>query len=109
MNTKTLVTVDFSKLSQWGLIAKINHDILHPLGLSLSYDVNSGVSEGCLVAPDLYFESPKDLLKEHNKRYEDFLRDRYAILTEILGIKEEKDEDGDKEGTHEDSSADCVL
>ena len=106
MNTKTLVTVDFSKLSQWGLIAKINHDILHPIGLALSYDVNSGVSEGCLVAPDLYFESPKDLLKEHNKRYEDFLRDRYAILTEILGIK---DEDGDKEGTHEDSSADCVL
>jgi hypothetical protein len=106
MNTKTLVTVDFSKLSQWGLIAKINHDILHPLGLSLSYDVNSGVSEGCLVAPDLYFEVPEDLLKEPNKRYEDFLRDRYAILTEILGIK---DEDGDKEGTHEDSSADCVL
>lgn len=80
-------TVDFNQLSQWGLITKINHEILHPLGLALSYDVETGKSAGCVVTSDLYFEYPKDTVKECNKKYEDFLRDRYDILTGILNCE----------------------
>lgn len=35
--------VDFNTLSQLGLIWKINKDILHPLGLALTRDPETGV------------------------------------------------------------------
>ncbi|UIW12638.1 MAG: hypothetical protein [Enterobacter phage ENC19] len=44
--------VDFNTLSQLGLIWKINKDILHPLGLALTRDPETGVSIGALVSDD---------------------------------------------------------
>ncbi|QHJ78820.1 MAG: hypothetical protein [Caudoviricetes sp.] len=44
--------VDFNTLSRMGLIFKINKEILHPLGLAISYDKDVGDSEGAIIAED---------------------------------------------------------
>ena len=72
--------VDFNTLSKWGLIIKINHDILHPLGLALSYDKESGKSNGCIVAEDLFWEYPKNTINEGKERFELFVKDRFDLL-----------------------------
>ncbi|WP_459567002.1 DUF7415 domain-containing protein, partial [Enterobacter hormaechei] len=38
--------VDFNTLSEMGLVWRINREILHPLGLALSRDVETGSSPG---------------------------------------------------------------
>lgn len=44
--------VDWNELSKRGLIVRINSEILHPLGLAMFRDTESGVSGGALIAPD---------------------------------------------------------
>ncbi|BEH83448.1 hypothetical protein POFPNCPI_00226 [Klebsiella phage vB_KpM-Mild] len=44
--------VDFNTLSEMGLVWRINREILHPLGLALSRDVETGSSPGALIADD---------------------------------------------------------
>lgn len=48
--------INFKKLSEWGLIGEINSTVLHKYGLSLSYDTESGKSDGCVAADDFIFE-----------------------------------------------------
>jgi hypothetical protein len=49
-------TIDWNKLSQMGLIERINREILHPLGLAMARDVNAGISPYAVVAPDGHWE-----------------------------------------------------
>lgn len=83
-------TVDMNKLSKWGLIYKINKEVLHPLGLALSRDPDSGISEGCFIdsSDDLYWEYSDDLIKSNEEKLQYFLDNRVEILTKIN--KEEK-------------------
>ncbi|WP_437887726.1 DUF7415 domain-containing protein [Phytobacter sp. V91] len=44
--------LDWNQLSALGLIVRINKEILHPMGLALCRNPESGISEGALIAPD---------------------------------------------------------
>ena len=44
-----------TQMSQLGLIRRINTEILHPLGLAMARDPNTGHSHKILVAPDGIF------------------------------------------------------
>lgn len=58
MNGQDLQVLDWNELSQRGLIERINREILHPQGLALFRDVESGVSPGAIVSPDGRWEYP---------------------------------------------------
>lgn len=47
---ETLASVDWAALAKLGLLARINHEILHPLGYSAFYVVENGTSPGALIA-----------------------------------------------------------
>ena len=52
--------INWNQMSELGLIERINREILHPLGLAVTREPDSGNSTGILVAPDGLFEySPK--------------------------------------------------
>lgn len=53
-------TIDWNQASQLGLIEKINRDVLHPLGLAMTRDPDTGSSKVLLVAPDGIWEYPAD-------------------------------------------------
>ncbi|ENJ3284738.1 DUF3850 domain-containing protein [Escherichia coli] len=44
--------IGWKELSRKGLVFRINHEILHPLGLAVAYDNLDGISSGAIVAPD---------------------------------------------------------
>ena len=48
--------VSWNELSARGLIVRINKEILHPIGLAVFRDTNTGISQGALVAPDGVWE-----------------------------------------------------
>jgi hypothetical protein len=57
MTTKTMggqpmEFIDWNELSKRGLIERINREILHPIGLAVCRDVDTGKSPGAFVAPD---------------------------------------------------------
>lgn len=58
-----LPCVNWNELSKRGLVFRINHEILHPLGLALSYNPDTGVSECAYISPDGGFQY-SDGLKE---------------------------------------------
>lgn len=49
-------TINWNQMSELGLIQRINSEILHPLGLAMSRNVESGVSEEILIADDGFWE-----------------------------------------------------
>ena len=49
-------TLNWNDMSSLGLIEKINTEILHPLGLSMSRDPETGVSQYIFVADDWFWE-----------------------------------------------------
>lgn len=51
IDTHVTETVDFKTLSDMGLVYAINK-LLHPMGLALMYDPNTGESEGAMLADD---------------------------------------------------------
>ncbi len=51
-----LKTIDWNKASELGLIARINKEILHPLGLAMTRNPETGASESLLIANDLIWE-----------------------------------------------------
>ncbi|EHM8546181.1 MULTISPECIES: DUF7415 domain-containing protein [Salmonella] len=59
--------LDWNQLSALGLIFRLNHEILHPMGLAIFRDPNTGVSEGALVAPDGVFTYPQYMIDEAYK------------------------------------------
>ncbi len=54
-------TIDWNKASELGLIERINREILHPLGLTMSREPETGQSNCIYVAPDkLFTYRPED-------------------------------------------------
>ena len=45
-------SIDWNKMSELGLIERINREICHPLGLAISRDVETGVSTRILISDD---------------------------------------------------------
>ena len=50
------VCLDWNDMSKLGLIERINTEILHPLGLAMSRNVETGVSEEILISEDGLWE-----------------------------------------------------
>jgi len=48
--------IDWNMMSELGLIERINVEILHPLGLAMSRNVETGVSEEILISEDGLWE-----------------------------------------------------
>ncbi|APQ14762.1 hypothetical protein BJP27_24420 (plasmid) [Pseudomonas oryzihabitans] len=44
--------IDWNEISRRGLLVRINREIMHPLGLAVARDVETGKSPGALVSPD---------------------------------------------------------
>lgn len=44
--------LDWNQLSAMGLMVRINAEILHPLGLAIFRDPDSGNSHGAIISPD---------------------------------------------------------
>ena len=58
-------TIDWNKASELGLLERINREILHPLGLAMSREVETGRSNCIYVAPDKSFTyNPNDPIGE---------------------------------------------
>ena len=82
--------VDFAQLSEWGLLHKINAEILHPLGLSMFRVVDDDpevpqYSGGATISNSTDFgwsfsQASADLNKA---KFEVFLRDRVGILSRL--------------------------
>jgi hypothetical protein len=44
--------IDWNEIAKRGLLKRINREIMHPLGLAVYRDPDTGVSGGALIAPD---------------------------------------------------------
>ena len=49
-------TINWNDMSKLGLIRRINEEILHPLGLAMSRNIETGTSEEIFVADDGIWE-----------------------------------------------------
>lgn len=74
--------VDFKTLSDMGLVFAINK-LLHPFGLALSYDPDTGESEGALVADDGKWEYSAEVEKRCSIKL-----DAFAKLLETMSIQD---------------------
>ena len=54
-------TINWTQASELGLVERINREILHPLGLAMSYHPNTGTSEALLIADDGFWEYSPNL------------------------------------------------
>lgn len=52
--------IDWNQMSELGLIYKINHEILHSLGLAISRNPDTGTSDKIYIASDGAWEYPPD-------------------------------------------------
>ncbi|UYD60105.1 hypothetical protein OPFAMLBM_00084 [Aeromonas phage avDM12-TAAL] len=48
--------IDWNDMSSLGLIKRINEQVLHPLGLAMTRNPETGSSDYVLIAPDGVFE-----------------------------------------------------
>lgn len=64
--------VNFNDLDNYGLIWKINKEILHPLGLALDKN-EDGTSKGCRVASSGLWEYSEEANNENLEKYDNFL------------------------------------
>ncbi|WDM87545.1 hypothetical protein LG197_23500 [Pseudomonas asiatica] len=56
-----LEIIDWNEISQRGLLARINREIMHPLGLAICRNPETGASPGALVSDDGPWVYPEDL------------------------------------------------
>jgi hypothetical protein len=54
-------SINWNQLSELGLIERINREILHPLGLAVSREPESGHSTTIFVADDGFWEYDENL------------------------------------------------
>ena len=52
LNTGAYEIVNWKELSERGLVFRINHEIMHQLGLAVMYESVTGLSGGAVVAAD---------------------------------------------------------
>jgi hypothetical protein len=76
-----LKRLNWNQMSELGLIAKINNEILHPLGLAMSRNPDTGHSESVLVSDDGVFEYAPDM--DIKKLSDDEIRDQIMRMEEI--------------------------
>ena len=60
-------TIDWNMMYKLGLIRRMNIEILHPLGLSLSRNPVTGHSECIFVSEDGIFAYSEQAIKEYKK------------------------------------------
>lgn len=53
--------IDWNEISQRGLLSRINREIMHPLGLAVCRDPETGASPGALVSDDGPWVYPENL------------------------------------------------
>lgn len=51
-----LKSINWNAVSELGLMERINREILHPLGLAMTRNPETGFSEGVLISDDGKFE-----------------------------------------------------
>jgi len=56
VDTTSPITLNWNQMSELGLIERINTEILHPLGLAMSRNVENGFSEEILISEDGLWE-----------------------------------------------------
>lgn len=78
--------VDFSTLSKLGLIYKINHEVLHPLGLALGYNPDVGNSDGAFLSDDKWEYTP-EIEQKGSEKYEAFLAKKIEGMTTAEIVK----------------------
>lgn len=59
--------INWKELSERGLVFRINHEILHPLGLAVGYESTNGVSAGAFVADDGVWQYSDELVVKAKK------------------------------------------
>ena len=64
--------MDFNEMSSKGLIYKINKEVLHPLGLALMRDADTGTSDGCIIAPDGIWEYSQEQIERNEEKLKKF-------------------------------------
>lgn len=74
MEKTDLVFLDYEILAKLGVIVAINSRILHPLGLALSWNLETKQSEGCIVSEDGLWTYPEDSagVVEKNRTFQEF-------------------------------------
>lgn len=50
--------IDWNEASELGLVERINREVLHPLGLAMTRNPETGISENLLIASDGFWEYP---------------------------------------------------
>lgn len=67
-----LKSIDWNKASELGLVERINREVLHPLGLAMTRNPETGVSENLLISDDGEFEYAPEMettvLPDHEVR-----------------------------------------
>jgi len=53
--------INWNKASELGLIERINREVLHPLGLAMTRNPETGASESLLIADDGVWEYAPDM------------------------------------------------
>ncbi len=56
-----LKAIDWTKASNLGLVERINREILHPLGLAMTRNPETGHSENILISDDGIWEYSPDM------------------------------------------------
>ncbi|HGU6577706.1 TPA: hypothetical protein ACNAHW_004285 [Klebsiella pneumoniae] len=63
--------LDWNQLSALGLMVRINVVILHPLGLAVFRDPDSGILSGAMIAPDGKWAYAPDVIEAARERLSD--------------------------------------
>lgn len=53
--------VDWNNITEQGLLRRINKDIMHPLGLAIVRDVETGKSPGAIILSEGRWEPSEDV------------------------------------------------
>jgi hypothetical protein len=77
--------INWNDMSELGLIVRINKEILHPLGLAMSRNPETGHSESVFIADDGVFEYAEEV--DDNSISDDDIRRRITMMPETLTRK----------------------
>ncbi|EHF8592063.1 DUF3850 domain-containing protein [Salmonella enterica] len=58
----------WNELAVQGLVFRINYEVLHPQGLAMMYDPETGVSDGALVASDGVWSYSGEIIKSAKQK-----------------------------------------
>lgn len=76
-------SIDWNEASELGLVERINREILHPLGLAMTRNPETGTSENLLIADDGFWEYAPEM--ESTLKTDDDVK---AAVTRLLTTEE---------------------